>query len=338
MQRARGDAWRCARRSASRSRRRMARARAVDSASRGWRSRRAAGRGGPGRKRIPISRAGWSMRTPSAARVRSRRWSSAAEQGGTVSASEPARIASAEARRSPTPMAARTRRGSGSPRAGRSREGAGDVVARDRAAARASGCPGRQATTLRPGRMGVSVRFSGTAAASMGWMARSSTPPRREGIAWMASPEAMRAHVRSGFPVAPRFSVGTDPAVMISSPIASLVDRRAQRNSLRTWGRPAIPRYAGIGRLLGEEIREAVFGDDPPRPRASPGAGEGGDRLRQASNAPMHSRADAANRRGRPVGGRVRAGPSRRPRSTPRWASPSWSPSRRGPATRTTAT
>ena len=94
-------------------------------------------------------------------------------------------------------------------------------------------------------------------------------PERRrqlvDAIAWMASPEAMKAHVRNGFPVAPRFSVSADPEVMNSSPIVSLVDHLARRNSLHTWGRPAIPQYAEIERLLGEEIHEAVFGDSRPR-------------------------------------------------------------------------
>ena len=82
-------------------------------------------------------------------------------------------------------------------------------------------------------------------------------------IAWMASPEAMKAHVRNGFPVAPRFSVCADPEAMASSPIVSFVDRMARRNELNTWSRPPIPEYVEIERVLGTEIFEAVFEGKP---------------------------------------------------------------------------
>ncbi len=84
-------------------------------------------------------------------------------------------------------------------------------------------------------------------------------------IAWMASPEAMKAHVRNGFPVAPRFSVCADPEAMASSPIVSFVDRMARRNELNTWSRPPIPEYVEIERVLGNEIFEAVFEGKPPK-------------------------------------------------------------------------
>ncbi len=60
-------------------------------------------------------------------------------------------------------------------------------------------------------------------------------------IAWMASPEAMKAHVKNGFPVAPRFSVCADPEALASSPIVSMGDRMARRNELVTYsGLPSI--------------------------------------------------------------------------------------------------
>jgi multiple sugar transport system substrate-binding protein len=84
-------------------------------------------------------------------------------------------------------------------------------------------------------------------------------------IAWMASPEAMKAHVQNGFPVAPRFSVCADPEALASSPIVSFVDRMARRHELNTWSRPPIPQYVAIEAALGSEIYAAVFEGKPPR-------------------------------------------------------------------------
>ena len=84
-------------------------------------------------------------------------------------------------------------------------------------------------------------------------------------IAWMASPEAMKAHVRNGFPVAPRFSVCADPEALASSPIVSFIDRMARRNELNTWSRPPVPEYVEIERILGIEIFAAVFEGKPPK-------------------------------------------------------------------------
>jgi multiple sugar transport system substrate-binding protein len=84
-------------------------------------------------------------------------------------------------------------------------------------------------------------------------------------IAWMASPEAMKAHVRNGFPVAPRFSVCADPEALASSPIVSFVDRMARRNELNTWSRPPVRAYVDIERILGEEIFAAVFEGKAPK-------------------------------------------------------------------------
>lgn len=84
-------------------------------------------------------------------------------------------------------------------------------------------------------------------------------------IAWMASPEAMKAHVQNGFPVAPRFSVCADPEALASSPIVSFVDRMARRHELNTWSRPPIPDYLTIEAALGVEIYAAVFEGKSPR-------------------------------------------------------------------------
>ena len=94
-------------------------------------------------------------------------------------------------------------------------------------------------------------------------------PARRKkiinAIAWMVSPEAMKAHVKNGFPVAPRFSVCADPEALASSPIVSMVDRMARKNELVTWARPPIPEFNLIERTLGEQIHEAVFQGKAPR-------------------------------------------------------------------------
>ena len=84
-------------------------------------------------------------------------------------------------------------------------------------------------------------------------------------IAWLVSPEAMKAHVKNGFPVAPRFSVCADPEALASSPIVSMVDRMARKGELVTWARPPVPQFNLIERTLGEEVHDAVFGVKTPR-------------------------------------------------------------------------
>lgn len=81
-----------------------------------------------------------------------------------------------------------------------------------------------------------------------------------DAIAWMASREAMKAHVKNGFPIAPRFSVSADPEAAASSPIVRFVDQLAKKNLLHTWQRPNIPQYATIERILGEEVHDALSG------------------------------------------------------------------------------
>jgi multiple sugar transport system substrate-binding protein len=86
-----------------------------------------------------------------------------------------------------------------------------------------------------------------------------------DAIAWMASREAMKAHVKNGFPVAPRFSVSADPEAAASSPIVRFVDQLAKKNLLHTWQRPNIPQYTTIEKVLGEEIHDALLGNKSPR-------------------------------------------------------------------------
>jgi multiple sugar transport system substrate-binding protein len=82
-----------------------------------------------------------------------------------------------------------------------------------------------------------------------------------EAIAWMTSPEAMKANVQNGFPVAPRFSVSADPEAAATSPIVSVVDKLAKQNLLKGWPRPPVPEYLALEAILGEEIHRALRGE-----------------------------------------------------------------------------
>jgi multiple sugar transport system substrate-binding protein len=82
-----------------------------------------------------------------------------------------------------------------------------------------------------------------------------------EAISWMASPAAMKEHVKNGFPVAPRFSVSADPEAAASTPIVSFVDKLAKQNKIQNWQRPPVPEYHLIEEILGEEIFAALNGE-----------------------------------------------------------------------------
>jgi multiple sugar transport system substrate-binding protein len=97
-------------------------------------------------------------------------------------------------------------------------------------------------------------------------MVPASLPPERarlafEAISWMASPAAMKEHVKNGFPVAPRFSVSADPEAAASTPIVSFVDKLAKQNKIQNWQRPPVPEYHVIEEILGEEIFAALNGE-----------------------------------------------------------------------------
>lgn len=82
-----------------------------------------------------------------------------------------------------------------------------------------------------------------------------------EAISWMASPEAMKKHVSNGLPIAPRFSVASDPELAAFSPIVRYVDKLARRGMLRAWQRPPIPEYRQIENILGIRIHAALSGE-----------------------------------------------------------------------------
>jgi multiple sugar transport system substrate-binding protein len=112
-------------------------------------------------------------------------------------------------------------------------------------------------------------------------------PPDRielafEAIAWMTSPEAMKANVQNGFPVAPRFSVSADPEAAATSPIVSVVDRLAKQNMLKAWPRPPVPEYRQLEEILGQEIHRALRGEVSDR-EALDNAQQLADRVMQAA-------------------------------------------------------
>lgn len=82
-----------------------------------------------------------------------------------------------------------------------------------------------------------------------------------EAIEWMASREAMKEHVKNGYPVSPRFSVSADPEAAATSPIVRFVDRLARRNMLHSWQRPPIPAYRAIEETIGEHVHRALTGE-----------------------------------------------------------------------------
>ncbi|MGA7816954.1 extracellular solute-binding protein, partial [Caballeronia sp.] len=93
----------------------------------------------------------------------------------------------------------------------------------------------------------------------------SNLPPDRAALAqqairWMTSSEAMRSSARSGFPVAPRFSVSSDPELNAISPIVSFVDGLARNGQICNAMRPLTPVYTRIEEILGIEIHNALCG------------------------------------------------------------------------------
>ena len=93
----------------------------------------------------------------------------------------------------------------------------------------------------------------------------SNLPPERialalQSIKWMTSSNAMRSQVRNGLPVAPRFSVSSDPEMWATSPIVGFVDSLAQQQLLSRDMRPLTPVYTRIEEVLGEEIHDAIAG------------------------------------------------------------------------------
>ena len=81
-----------------------------------------------------------------------------------------------------------------------------------------------------------------------------------QSLQWMTSSNAMRNQVRNGLPVAPRFSVSSDPEMWATSPIVGFVDSLAQQQLLSRDMRPLTPVYTRIEEVLGEVIHDAIAG------------------------------------------------------------------------------
>jgi multiple sugar transport system substrate-binding protein len=76
----------------------------------------------------------------------------------------------------------------------------------------------------------------------------------------MTSSEAMRSSVQNELPVAPRFSVSSDPDLNVVSPIVSFVDNLARNGLICNSMRPLTPVYTRIEEILGVEIHNALCG------------------------------------------------------------------------------
>ncbi|HEY1942731.1 MAG TPA: extracellular solute-binding protein [Roseiarcus sp.] len=85
-----------------------------------------------------------------------------------------------------------------------------------------------------------------------------------EAIRWMTSREAIQTHIKTGFPVLPRFSMSADPEIAAGSPIVYAVNELARRDLLQTWQRAPLPQYACIEAVIGDEIHSALRGDKSP--------------------------------------------------------------------------
>ena len=85
-----------------------------------------------------------------------------------------------------------------------------------------------------------------------------------EAIRWMTSREAIQTHIKTGFPVLPRFSMSADPEIAAGSPVVHAVNELARRDLLQTWQRAPLPQYSRIEAVVGEEIHAALRGDKPP--------------------------------------------------------------------------
>ena len=82
-----------------------------------------------------------------------------------------------------------------------------------------------------------------------------------EAIRWMTSVEAIQTHIKTGFPVLPRFSMSADPEIAAGSPIVYAVNELARRDLLQTWQRAPLLQYTQIEAVLGEEIHAALRGE-----------------------------------------------------------------------------
>lgn len=110
-----------------------------------------------------------------------------------------------------------------------------------------------------------------------------------EAIRWMTSREAIETHIKTGFPVLPRFSMSADPEIAAGSPIVHAVNELARRDLLQTWQRAPLPQYTRIEAVLGEEIHAALRGDKTPAVGLRDAQAAIERILRTAARAPAHA-------------------------------------------------
>ncbi|MFW7268053.1 extracellular solute-binding protein [Gluconacetobacter sp. Hr-1-5] len=79
-------------------------------------------------------------------------------------------------------------------------------------------------------------------------------------LSWLSSPDAIRGRMRDGIPVAPLFSVTSDPEATSLAPIYSVIGELKNKNMLHFWKNPPVPEYAHFQQVLGEEIHDALLG------------------------------------------------------------------------------
>jgi multiple sugar transport system substrate-binding protein len=84
-----------------------------------------------------------------------------------------------------------------------------------------------------------------------------------EAIRWMTSSESIQTHIKTGFPVLPRFSMTADPEIAAGSQIVYAVNELARRGLLQTWQRAPIPQYTQIEVVLGEVVHAYLRGEKP---------------------------------------------------------------------------
>src|SRR5271163_1950972 len=84
-----------------------------------------------------------------------------------------------------------------------------------------------------------------------------------EAIRWMTSSESIQTHIKTGFPVLPRFSMSADPEIAAGSQIIHAVNELARRDLLQTWQRAPIPQYTQIEVVLGEVVHAYLRGEKP---------------------------------------------------------------------------
>jgi multiple sugar transport system substrate-binding protein len=84
-----------------------------------------------------------------------------------------------------------------------------------------------------------------------------------EAIRWMTSSESIQTHIKTGFPVLPRFSMTADPEIAAGSQIVYAVNELARRDLLQTWQRAPIPQYTQIEVVLGEVVHAYLRGEKP---------------------------------------------------------------------------